>query len=281
MDFRAVAAKIAGQAYSSVVPFSGPAVEALLSDLLGVQDEQLVLLKNLETSVQRLADVPWLSARIHLEDAAIPGRRPEDVRRSLEQAADKLHDAIPSQPDESPHKADARLMLSIVFAALQDYPASKYHAEIAYREARTAVWSILKKWPRMNQATLLKKRSAISLWYDDVEFAAATLGDPQASSVPLGNDGFPWEEIQQRAPYQEPRAEANRFRWRDGAPLDFAYIAYAQALRRMRGENSLDQFAGRPLAKVLEGPRNDVLPSPWDLQIEQEQRMGYFTGMEE
>lgn len=281
MDFRTVAAKIAGQAYGSVVPFSGPAVEALLSDLLGVQDEQLVLLKNLETSVQRLADVPWISARIHLEDAAIPGRRPEDVRRSLEQAAEKLHDAIPSQPNESPHKADARLMLSIVFAALRDYPASKYHAEIAYREARTAVWSIPKKWTRMNHATLLKKRAEISRWYDDVEWAAAILGDPQASNVSLGVDGFPWQAIQQRAPDQEPLSAANRFRWRDGASLDFAYIAYAQALRRMRGQESVDEFIGRPLDKVLEGPRNDVLPSPWDLQIEQEQRMGYFTGMEE
>jgi hypothetical protein len=172
-------------------------------------------------------------------------------------------------------------MLSIVFATLRDYSASEYHAEIAYREARTAVWSIPKKWPRMNHETLLKKRTAISRWYDDVEWTAAILGDPQASNIPLGEGGFRWQAIQQRARDQEPHSEANRFRWRDGASLDFAYIAYAQALRRMRGKESVDEIIGRPLAKVLEGPRNEVLPSFFELEIEQEQRMGYFTGMEE
>lgn len=266
MDFRTIAAKTVGQVSGKYVPFSGPAAEAILSDLLGIQDEQLTLLKNIEKSVDRLADVPWMSARIHLEDATIPGRHPEDIRRSLVQAADRLHDAIPSQPAESPRKADARLMLSILFAALGDLPASKHHAETAYREARAAAWSMCNKSPRLNHERTLQRRAAISRWYDDIEWTAAILGDPQATGVRLSEDGFPSRpEISYRNYREQLHLATVGVRWREGAPLDFAYIAYSQALRHMRGLQSIDEFINRSLAEVLESPRKVTLPSWSDI----------------
>jgi hypothetical protein len=85
-----------------------------VGDILGVQDEQLAILRSLDSTVQRLADVPWGSARIHLEEAKLPGRSAEQVRRSLELASEKLHDAISVASANSTSKADARLMLAVV-----------------------------------------------------------------------------------------------------------------------------------------------------------------------
>jgi len=92
----------------------------------------------MESTVQRLADVPGGSARIYLEEAKIPGRSPEQVRQSLEFAAHKLHDAIPAAPNNSMSRADARLMLATVYAVLGDKIASCHHAENADKEAREA-----------------------------------------------------------------------------------------------------------------------------------------------
>ena len=290
MDFRAVAANVvrrvapttAGQLSDSLFPASGPVVEALLASLLQVEDEELELLRRLEDSVQRLADVPWKSAQVYLEDAAIPGRRPEQIKRSLEQAADRLHDAIGSQSENTPDKVDVRLVLAAVFAALGDQQASMYHAEVAYREARKVAWTLSGRLrTRMNRAVLVERRAAISRWFDDAEWAAALLADPLAPQVEFGYDGFPWQEIRRRERYPEPHAAENRFRWREGLRLDFAYIAYAQAYRHMHQWQSVDHFLQRPLNEVMDDPRTEPLPSSFELQIELEQRMGYFTGMEE
>lgn len=276
MDWRTVLAKVAGQASSVVVPLSGPATEAILSDLLGVQNEQLAILKKLEVSVQRLADVPWGSALIYIEDAAIPGRRPEQVRLSLERAADKLHDAIPSRTEESPSRADNRL----VFVLLSDHPASQYHAQIAYREARTAAWWLVNNRERLDHSRRVERNSTVSAWYDDVEWGAALLGDPKAlpswpsSKFSPSGGPSPFKKIMQWPDDQL------RVRWRAGAPLDFLYVIYAQEVRLRRGHASSEQFSGRSLTEVL----NDVhepLPSRLEFGIEEEQRMGYFTGMEE
>ncbi len=282
MDVRTVVAKVAGQAAASVVPFSGVAVEAVVSDLLKIQDEQLTILRKLEGNVQRLADAPWQSAIMHLRDAAIPGRHPEQARRSLQLAADKLHDAIPLQQAESPSRADARLLLAVVFAVLGDNPASRHHAVIAYREARTAAWWMLNTEGKLPHDARLSRLATISAWYDDAEWVAALLGDPEAPSVEPGNELVPQDQIP-RSPGQprlQPHSVEARVRWRDGAPLDFLYVAYAQQVRHLTGRLSVHQFIGHSLEQVLDG-EPEPLPSPFEWQIMDEQRMGYFTGMEE
>jgi hypothetical protein len=263
MNFRTVVAKTGGQAYGSVVPFGGPAAEALLSDLLGVQDAQLALLRTIERSVRRLADVPWESARMHFEDAAIHGRSPEHVRRSLERAADRLHDAIPSQPETSPRRADARLMLAIVFFILGDAPAARHHAEIAYVEARTAAWSIAHKlrWNFHPDKQQPKRSVEVGRWYDDVEWAAARIGDPEAASVELTAEGLPFQAVIDRS-----GKEHKDIRWREGAPLDFVYIAYGDFLRRrLPGLFMTSTFSSpvQTLTEFMAEPRKHGLHSPY------------------
>src|ERR1700722_10310443 len=114
IDIRPVIAKVAGLVSNHALPFSGPVVETVVGEILSVQDEQLAILRNLDSTMQRLADVPSGSARIYLEEAKLPGRSPEQVRRSFEFAADKLHDAIPAASANSTNKADARLLLATV-----------------------------------------------------------------------------------------------------------------------------------------------------------------------
>src|SRR5579859_4477819 len=103
MNIRALVAKLAGEASGAVVPISGPAAEAVMTELLGVQDEQLEILRELKSTIGRLLDVPWKSARIYMEEAAIPSRSPEQVRQSLEHAAEKLHEAMPRPLSSSAH----------------------------------------------------------------------------------------------------------------------------------------------------------------------------------
>jgi len=57
MNISDLIARIAGQATNHALPFSGPVAEAVVAGLLSVQDEQLAILRKLESTVQRLADV--------------------------------------------------------------------------------------------------------------------------------------------------------------------------------------------------------------------------------
>jgi hypothetical protein len=278
MNIRALVAKVAGEASGAVVPFSGPAAEAVMTELLGVQDEQLEILRELKSTIGRLLDVPWKSARIYMEEAAIPGRSPEQVRQSLEHAAEKLHEAIPTQPDSSPGRADARVMLAIVFAILGDHQASRYHAEIAYREARAATWYLVKSLSSLRRTEKQEQSKLIRSWYNDIEWTAAYLGDPDAQNVKLVRDNvlkidnIPGQAVHQRSPRSDLPV-----RWREGARLDFVYVAWKNAVG---GPGLEEEFGNQSLAQVLDGPRPNLRPA-YVLDALRDQEMGYVTGWEE
>jgi uncharacterized protein involved in cysteine biosynthesis len=79
MDLRTVASKVVGQMANGAVPFSGPLAESLVQELLGAQDEQIVLLRGLSDDLNRLLDGPWQTARMYLREAALPRRTPDQV----------------------------------------------------------------------------------------------------------------------------------------------------------------------------------------------------------
>ena len=83
MDLRTVASKVVGEMANSVVPFSGPVAESLVQELLGAQDEQIVLLRGLSDDLNRLLDGPWQTARMYLKEAALPRRTGHEGHSAL------------------------------------------------------------------------------------------------------------------------------------------------------------------------------------------------------
>jgi len=267
-----VIAQTVAQAAAVMVPFSAPAVEAILSDLLRIEKEQHAALDRLAQTVQRMADAPVASARIHLEQAAIPGRSAQQVHQSLHKAADKLVDAIAGTTPYSPARAEAGVLLAVVLTVIGDRAAARHHAVAAYEDARAAAWSMLGERPR-SPSQRITRQDAVDAWYRPQEWSAAFIGDPESSSrfnpdAPLEMSGIP------------VLSEHERIVWRPGAQVDFRYIAYAQDLDRLRGHSSTSRFIGLTLEQVLNAG-HEPLASRFELQIEEEHRLGYFTGMED
>lgn len=210
MQVDAVAVRVLGQVSGQFVPFSGPAVEALLTDILDVQDEQLTLLREIEQTVARLADGPWKAGRLRLQEAALPGRTQDGYQRLLVGASEAFRDAIPLQPDGSFSRAQVSLDLSMTLGFLRDQEAMRHYAQLGYLSARKAMWVETDKIAHKTKGSISRAnrdRLAIpSTWFEDFEYAAAALGDPEAKpSYPA-----------------EPANES--VSWRRGALLDMYYL---------------------------------------------------------
>ena len=136
MDVLELSAKVAGGAVGATltahgVPGTGPAVEALLTSLLGIQEEQAAAVERIDAAVQRLVDGPWRTAGLLIEEARLPDRTAKEVRRYLQEAASKLRDAIPLQEEASFGRAYVCLDLSIVLYLLGDASGAALYARQA------------------------------------------------------------------------------------------------------------------------------------------------------
>jgi hypothetical protein len=79
MDLRTVASKVVGEMANSAVPFSGPLAESLVQELLGAQDEQIVLLRDDDVARHYAADA-YTTARSAMGTLAqqdYRGRKPD------------------------------------------------------------------------------------------------------------------------------------------------------------------------------------------------------------
>jgi hypothetical protein len=187
MDLKTIAAKLVGTLADQALPLSGSLVERLIAEVLQAEDEQLAILRRVDRHVQRLIDGPLRTAHLYLEEAAVPGRSPEQVRQSLTAAADRLHDAIPLQPQASLAVAQVCLELAFTFRLLNDGPASAHYAKKSYRLARRAIWA----WVNARITTKNKRVTQISdpvlgaafLWYEQMEWAAAALGGADLTKI--------------------------------------------------------------------------------------------------
>ena len=83
MDLRRVVVNTISAVANKFIPFSGPVTQELLSDVLQYQDEQLTVLKDIQRSLQDFMNGPWQTARMYIQEAALPGRETEQIRRSL------------------------------------------------------------------------------------------------------------------------------------------------------------------------------------------------------
>ena len=70
MDVKTVASKVVGQMANSAVPFSGPVAESLVQELLGAQDEQILMLRRLSDDLTD-PDGPWQTAT-HVPEGSCP-----------------------------------------------------------------------------------------------------------------------------------------------------------------------------------------------------------------
>lgn len=252
MNLRGVIVSTIGGVANNFVPFSGPLTQAVLSDVLKVQDEQLVALKELQRTLRDFMDGPWQAANIHIQEAGLPGREPEQVHHSLVQAADRLHDAIPLLKEGTIARAQARLDLAIIFTLLNDRSPSLLHAQAAYREAREAAWTFTHTADPENKKITRGERKKgmvvagstwarlawpkIKAWYKDAEYCSAALGDPHGYEVLSAKARSDPQRWATQGPYdydgqllaKNLRIANGKAQWREGVPVDFAFIEYKQ-----------------------------------------------------
>ena len=121
------------------LPGAGPVVEALVRDLLQVQDEQAQTLSRIDENVQRLLDGPWRTARLYLNESLLPGRSAKQVQAALRQAAEHLRQALGLQSPRSFGAAFVAFDLAVVLAALGDHDASRLYVRTAITAATDEV----------------------------------------------------------------------------------------------------------------------------------------------
>ena len=225
MDLRTVASKVVGQMANSAVPFSGTLVESLVQELLGAQDEQIVLLRGLSDDLNRLLDGPWQTARMYLREAALPRRTPDQVTEALRSASAKLREAAPLQRPGSLLHAHVLIDLAIVERMRGDDDLARHYAADAYATARSAMGTLAQhdyRGRKPDKPDGVARLRASGEVYDQIELAAAVICDPRAPQV-LAEDGlgvyFPFDD----------HAEV---KWAAEGPLDFVYIAYFHDLMR-------------------------------------------------
>jgi hypothetical protein len=123
--------KVAAQAADKValahgIPGGGVVTEAVLRQLLLVQDEQAAALSRIDENVQRLIDGPWKTAKLYISEAALQGLTSEEVRGKLKLAAEQLRTALPLQEERAFGQAYVCIDLAIVLTMLRDDAAVIY-----------------------------------------------------------------------------------------------------------------------------------------------------------
>jgi hypothetical protein len=130
-----LAAQIVKAAVSAVAgPLAGGVTEALLRELLAVQDRQVELILELRADVSLLRNGPWATARMHLQQAAAPGRTAAEIAEYLTLARNSLFEAIPLQYEQTLDRSQVCLDLAMVLRILGDVPGSRTYARQAWAE---------------------------------------------------------------------------------------------------------------------------------------------------
>ena len=172
----ALAVELARYALDTTLERAGESLaDRLVDQLLNVQNDQTRLLEELQTDVRRLGDGPWHTARLLLEQAALPGRAPADRRDYLTRSRDRLFDAVPLQPAGTLTRSAVESQLAAVLAALGEREACAMYAARAHDSAVAGLSTLLDETRRavlLNEPTMLRRLRRRGCPYDDV-FARA------------------------------------------------------------------------------------------------------------
>src|SRR5262249_35067313 len=151
--------------------------------------------------VTRLADGPWRSGRLRLQEAALPDRTEHGYQRLLVGASEAFRDAIPLQPDGSFSQAQVAFDLAMTLGLLSDQEAMRHYAQQGYLSARQAMWVQTDEVARKTKGAVSRanreRLAEPAAWYEDFEYAVAALGDPEAKpSYPAepGNTSVNWRQ---------------------------------------------------------------------------------------
>ena len=182
------AADAAATAHGVPVPgVAGVVVEGLLRDLLAVQDEQAERLKRIEANVDQLLHGPWRIAQLHLREALLPGRTPDQQVRSLRLAAEQLRTTLSIEAEHRPSRAYVAFDLAVVLAILGDLPTSRMYGRESLRTATDALRDADHQWQ--------DKHSRYTLGAGLKKFTRRVITDPAPGSVALGTLALRWYQL--------------------------------------------------------------------------------------
>jgi hypothetical protein len=140
VEIKELAVKVASQA-SMAIPLPGAAavIEALLRELLQIQDQQTEMLAKIEADVQRLVDGPWCTGRRYLREATLPGRSAHQISEALLRALEYFRQAVDLQPGSTFKRATVSLDLAMLCALTGDAELAAHYATESEAEARQAL----------------------------------------------------------------------------------------------------------------------------------------------
>jgi hypothetical protein len=119
-----------------------PAVASLLETLLGTQEAQLTLLRQLHRDVRQLQEGPFHAGRIHLEAALKPHRTREERLELLKAARGSFTDALGMERDKA-RTSLISLHLGFCWLLLGAEKDAREWAQMAHRTAVEAMKDIL------------------------------------------------------------------------------------------------------------------------------------------
>ncbi|MCP3137859.1 hypothetical protein [Pyxidicoccus xibeiensis] len=119
-----------------------PAAAMLLEALLGTQEEQLTLLRQLHRDVRQLQEGPFNAGRIHLEAAMKPHRTREEQVELLKSARGSFTDALGMERDKARSSLIA-LHLGFSWLLLGAVKDAREWTQLAHRTAVEAMKDIL------------------------------------------------------------------------------------------------------------------------------------------
>lgn len=117
------------------IPGGGLVIQALLENLLQVQDQQAEAIGRIDKSVERLVRGPWDTARLYMAEAVLPGRNHDQISEALAAAAIKLREAVPLQEERTFGRAYACLDLALVLRMRNDEAGCTSYATQAVEAA--------------------------------------------------------------------------------------------------------------------------------------------------
>jgi hypothetical protein len=182
------AADVAALAHGVPIPgVAGLATEALLRDLLAVQDEQAERLRRVEADVERLLSGPWRTAQLHLREALLEGRSRDEVIRSLDRAGSSLREALSVESERTLSRAYVAVDLAVVLAMLRDPEASRMYARESLATATDMLRDANDKWTD----THLR----YSLGAGVRKFAKSRMSNPGQGSIVLASLALDWYRL--------------------------------------------------------------------------------------
>jgi hypothetical protein len=150
---------------------AGAATTELLESLVGVQAEQLELLKGIRADLTIIRKGPWETARSYIRRATYPDLSEAQILQELGEARRYLYEAAPLQIRGSWERVAVEIELTLVLSALHDRFAARDAALTAWNEGVAAMVNEAYPYKKI-RAHDVGKRYKENLFRDQLTLAA-------------------------------------------------------------------------------------------------------------